>query len=383
MFSKYTSLLQEFIKYQSITHQDDGQAICFLERTLTKLGFACYKKTFVERSKTTHNLYAEYGAGKRNLCFAGHADVVPPGDLSLWNHDPFSATEVNGMLYGRGMVDMKGAIICFVAAFSQYLKAHPDSSSYKFSLLISGDEEDDSKNGMIKMLNWLQENQFKIDHCIVGEPTNTNYIGEAVKIGRRGSINFSLNVEGKQGHVAYPQLALNPVHKIIEILQYLKQIQFDKGSAFFSPSNLEITNIEVGNNTTNLIPAKAKALFNVRFNDLHTSTAIICMMQQQIEQNIGDFAYQLDSQVTAEAFYNREELLRDIVAKSIFESLGVKPEFNTLGGTSDARFICKICPVVEFGLTNKTAHHSNECSSLEDLDKLTRCYYTIIKNYFA
>lgn len=377
-FAEQIEFLKKLINCSSVTYKDDGRAVDLLIETLEPLGFKCHKLIFSDSKNKAVNLYAEYGEGPNNFCFAGHTDVVDPGDVSAWDSNPFSALVKDDKIYGRGIVDMKGAIACFVAAAINYIKSNKNC---KISLLIGGDEEETSTCGTIKLLEWLRENNKTISHCLVGEPTNPSIIGESIKVGRRGSINFFLSVKGTQGHAAYPQLADNAAAKMVKVLYELDSLTLDNGTDLFSPSNLEITNITVDNNVTNIIPGLASANFNIRFNEKHSGDSLIELITKTINSVTSD--YELISKKSAEVFYTDNEFLKDLVKKSITDVVDITPVFNTLGGTSDARFIHKICPVVEFGLINKTAHKANENCDLNDLETLTKIYLRVLENYFV
>lgn len=370
-------LAQELIRVPSITPKDAG-VMAVLIRHLKSLGFACHQVTFSDApGEPTENLYARLGTAQPNLCFAGHVDVVPPGDAGKWSVDPFSATINDGFLIGRGAEDMKGAIAAFVSAVSE-LVAKPFNDC-SISLLITGDEEGVAINGTRKMLSWLKEKGETIDACIVGEPTNPNTLGQMAKIGRRGSAYGKLTVTGKQGHAAYPELADNPVTSIIEILGRLKNTVIDDGSSFFPPSNLEITTIDVGNPAGNVIPLEAKAQFNIRFNDRHNAKTIEEWVRTQINKTKAN--YKLDWRISGESFITPPGHLSALIVKAAQEVTGITPELSTTGGTSDARFIKDICPVVEFGTTGSTAHAIDERVKVDDIIKLKDIYLYVLRNF--
>ena len=373
-------LAQALIRCPSVTPIEGG-ALEVLHRRLEMLGFTCHRKVFSEPgTDSVDNLYARFGKTGPNLCFAGHTDVVPVGDESAWDYPPFGAEIHDGVLYGRGAEDMKSAIAAFVAATAEYLGANRRTMKGSISLLITGDEEGVAINGTKKMLQWLKETGEVIDACIVGEPTNPSYIGEMVKIGRRGSVSFTLTVRGHQGHVAYPQLADNPVTKLVEILHRLKSTMLDSGNEFFQPSNLEVTTVDVGNPAVNVIPAVATAKFNIRFNDLHTSAELEKWVRR-ICSEVTEH-YDLQVRVTGEAFLTKSEQLSSILVQAIKEVTGKEPELSTTGGTSDARFIKDYCPVVEFGTTGKTSHMVNECVKVADVELLAKIYGKVIEGFF-
>lgn len=370
-------LAQALIRCPSVTPRDEG-VMAVLEEHLKALGFTCHRMTFADApGEPTENLYARLGTAQPNLCFAGHVDVVPPGDKNAWSVDPFSATIKDGYLIGRGTEDMKGAIAAFVAAVSEFV-TKPFQGSISF--LITGDEEGPSVNGTRKLLPWLKARGEIIDGCIVGEPTNPTKLGEMAKIGRRGSAYGILTVKGKQGHVAYPDLADNPVTRIVSMAQRLKNTQIDAGSDFFPPSNLEITSIDVGNTTGNVIPAQAEARFNIRFNDKHDAETIEAWVRKQLDEVGGN--YELQWRVSGEAFLTPPGRLSGILQEATKEVTGLTPVLSTTGGTSDARFIKDICPVVEFGTTGLTAHAIDERVKTEDLLHLKEIYRKILEKFF-
>lgn len=377
MKQEIITLAQQLIKKKSVTPNDDG-AIDLLATYLKKMGFICSILDFKQAGyPDTKNLYAQYGNNGKNLAFAGHTDVVPAGDG--WNYNPFDAIIDNNILYGRGSVDMKGSIVCFMIATKEFLNENPQFNN-KISFIITGDEEDIAVNGTIKILKWLNDRNEKINHCIVGEPTNPNIVGEMIKIGRRGSINFEIISFGKQGHVAYPENAINPVTRLTKLLNFLINHRFDKGNKFFDPTHLEVTSIDVKNNTSNIIPSEAKAKLNIRFNNEHHSEEIIKFIKESCAKFL--YKYSLTQRVSGEAFFNRDTYFTDIVSNAIQNITGKTPISSTSGGTSDARFIKNICPVVEFGLVNKTAHRIDEHIHLDELIKLTKIYKEILINYF-
>jgi succinyl-diaminopimelate desuccinylase len=365
---------QELIKKKSITPINDG-AIEYLAKELETLGFHCEILVFEDVS----NLYAKFGSAEKNFCFAGHTDVVPPGDESLWKFNPFSATIENGILYGRGAVDMKVAIAAFVAATEEFLNSKPGFKD-SISFLITGDEEAIAINGTVKVIDWLKQNNEKISHCIVGEPTNPSQIGEMIKVGRRGSVNFTIHSIGKQGHVAYPENAINPVTALIKLLNLLDEHKFDEGNEYFDPTNLEITSIDVGNTTTNIIPETATANLNVRFNSEHTGQNIIDLIEYSCQKTLMN--YKLEHRISGESFYNPDKFFSALVSDSVKNITKIEPKLSTTGGTSDARFIKNICPCVEFGLINKTAHQIDESIKTDEIVLVKNCYLEILKNYF-
>lgn len=379
--SKYSiELAQKLITKKSVTPNNDG-AIELLAKELENLGFKNEILIFADDNlPKIHNLYAKYGNSSKNLAFAGHTDVVPPGDLKKWSFDPFAATIDNNILYGRGAVDMKVAIACFVGAVKLFLAEKQDFND-SISFLITGDEEDIAVNGTVKIIEYLTNKNEKISHTIVGEPTNPKNIGEMVKVGRRGSINFNLKAIGKQGHVAYPENAINPVTALIKTLNLLIDHQFDLGNKYFDPTHLEVTSIDVNNNTSNIIPESASAKFNIRFNSEYNSNEIIQIIEEACLKTLEE--YELNYRVSGESFLTEDSKLQNTIIKAVKEVTGKAPILSTTGGTSDARFIKNICPTIEFGLINKTAHQIDEHIKLEDIEKLEAIYLKFLKLYFA
>ena len=376
-------LAKELIKFPTITPIDAG-IMKFLEKKLKTLGFKTKILEFKEKnSKPVKNLYARLGNKGPNFCYAGHLDVVPPGNLKDWTVNPFKPSIKKGYLIGRGANDMKSSIAAFVSAVNNFVK-NKRKFNGSISLLITGDEEGVAINGTKKVVDYLRKKKEKIDFCLVGEPTNPNKLGEMVKIGRRGSMNGRLSVIGVQGHVAYPQRANNPSTTLVQILKELKSIKFDNGTKDFQPTNLEITKINIDNSADNVIPGLANAKFNIRFNNKHTSTSI----KKKIDKIIKKISiknkskYKIDYSVSGEAFLTKPNsttfMIRDIIKKIT----KINPQLSTTGGTSDARFIRKIAPCLEFGLVGKTMHKVDEAVSLSDLKKLTLIYSNILQNYF-
>lgn len=370
------AMSQALIRCRSVTPADDG-ALSVIERALTPLGFTCHRLTFDEGgAEPVSNLYARLGEGSPHLCFAGHTDVVPPGDLDAWTVDPFAGEIVDGQLYGRGAVDMKGAVGCFIAAAAQFLKASPQKGS--ISLLITGDEEGPAVNGTVKVLDWMKAHGETIDACVVGEPTNPERLGQMIKIGRRGSLSGFLKVIGTQGHVAYPHRAENPITQLAAMLRALSE-PLDEGTEHFPPSMLVPTTFDVGNEATNVIPGEARANFNIRFNDLHTPDELKIWLHEKLDAVGAD--YELQTRCSGPAFLTEPGPLTDLMQKVIQEGLGVTPELSTSGGTSDARFIKDVCPVIEFGLVGQTMHQVDECVDVADLKALTGVYQRLLKAY--
>ena len=372
-------LTQRLIRCPSVTPVEGG-ALDLLQEVLSGLGFACHRLPFSEEGTAdVDNLYARLGEAGPNFCYAGHTDVVPVGDPNDWSVDPFGAEIVGDNLIGRGAVDMKGSIAAFVAATSRFLPEWARNGSVSF--LITGDEEDVSINGTRKMLAWLAERGEKLDACLVGEPTSNDRLGDMVKIGRRGSLNGKLRVDGIQGHTAYPQLANNPLHHLVRMLEPLASESLDSGSDHFPPSSLQITTIDVGNGATNVIPAKGTAGFNVRFNDLHNSDGIIAWVRERLDR--AGQPYELEVRVSGESFLCPPGPLSDLLSSAIESVTGEATELGTTGGTSDARFIKDHAPVAELGLLNATAHKVDEQVPLAHLRELTDIYEKVLQGYFS
>jgi succinyl-diaminopimelate desuccinylase len=376
-------LAKELIKFPTVTPVDAG-IMKFLEKKLKTLGFKTKILEFKEKnSKPVKNLYARLGNKGPNFCYAGHLDVVPAGNLKDWTVNPFKPSIKKGYLIGRGANDMKSSIAAFVSAVSNFV-GNKRKFNGSISLLITGDEEGVAINGTKKVVDYLRKKKEKIDFCLVGEPTNPNKLGEMIKIGRRGSITGRLSVIGVQGHVAYPQRANNPSTALVQILKELKDIKFDNGTKDFQPTNLEITKINIDNSADNVIPGLANAKFNIRFNNKHTSSSIKNKIDKIIKKisNKNKSKYKIDYSVSGEAFLTKPNdttfMIRDIIKKIT----KIKPQLSTTGGTSDARFIRKIAPCLEFGLVGKTMHKVDEAVSLTDLKKLTLIYSNILQNYF-
>ncbi|MCW8914345.1 MAG: succinyl-diaminopimelate desuccinylase [Magnetovibrio sp.] len=373
-------LTQALIQCPSVTPENAG-ALEVLENALKPLGFACHRLPFSQDgTPDVDNLYARLGASGPNLCFAGHTDVVPVGDEMAWTHPPFGAEIHDGVLYGRGAVDMKTAIACFVSATARFLGEQGADFGGSISYLITGDEEGPAINGTIKVLDWMVSQGEYIDACIVGEPTNTDVIGETIKIGRRGSLNGYITQMGSQGHVAYPQHADNPVPKLLKLLSALVDQPLDEGTEHFQPSNLEVTSVDVGNPATNVIPNQAKAQFNVRFNDTYTPASLEDELRFRLD-NAGD-NFEAEMLASGESFLTPPGLLSESMSAAVTQVTGLTPELSTSGGTSDARFIKDHCAVAEFGLLNITAHKVDEHVAVDDILKLTDIYYEMICGYF-
>ena len=377
------AVAQALIRCPSVTPEEAG-ALTLLADLLTPLGFTCHRMTCTDvDTPDVENLYARLGSTGSNLCFAGHTDVVPPGDESAWTLPPFGAVIRDGLLYGRGAVDMKGAVACFVAAVARHLAKAKSGGSISF--LITGDEEGPSINGTMKVLDWLKARGETLDACIVGEPSNPNALGDEIKIGRRGSVNGDLIVHGKQGHSAYPHLADNPVPKLARIIDRLSTLRLDDGTAHFEPSSLAVTVISVPNTATNVIPALARAKFNVRYNDAHTRPKIEATLRATCAQAAAEVGARFDLSFsgTGDVFLTEPGPLVETMGRAVEAETGRSPQLTTGGGTSDARFIKDHCPVIEFGLVNKTIHQVDEHVSVADLETLTRIYERVLESWTA
>ena len=376
-------LSKDLIRFPSVTPIDAG-AINYLSKKLKQLGFSCKILVFKDKKNPTiKNLYARLGNKQPNLCYAGHTDVVPPGDIKDWTVNPFKPIVKNNYLIGRGANDMKSSIACFLAAVSNFLKDNKKVNG-SISFLITGDEEAQAVNGTKKVVDYLIKRKEKIDFCIVGEPTNPKKLGEMIKIGRRGSLSCNLEIHGSQGHVAYPHLSKNPINSLIAICKKLKEIPLDKGNKHFQPSNLEITGIHVDNKAHNVIPARAKTLFNIRYNNFHTSVSLKKMINSVIKSvcKKNKVKFKIEFLNSGDSFLTKPGATIQMAKKIIKKITKVNTVFSTAGGTSDARFIKKIAPCLEFGLVNKTMHKIDECVSLSDLKQLTKIYHSILTEYF-
>jgi succinyl-diaminopimelate desuccinylase len=379
------SIARDLLRCPSVTPADAG-ALGVLENLLADAGFEVHRVTFSEPGAADiENLYARIGSGAPHLTFAGHTDVVPPGDESAWSHGAFSGEVKDGFVYGRGAVDMKGGIACSVAAVLDYLGGHGGMPKGSISFLITGDEEDIAVNGTVKLLQWAAARGEKFDHCVLGEPSNVEELGDCIKIGRRGSLSGTLVVDGVQGHVAYPHRASNPVPDIAALIVALSGEPLDHGSAQFQPSNLEFTSVDVGNPAGNVIPGQARAKFNIRFNDRHSHDSLQALMAARVAKASGNRirAHIVWEPSNAGVFVTKPGAFTDLVVAAIEDVTGRRPELNTGGGTSDARFITHYCPVIEFGLVGQTMHQVDERASISDLERLTRIYRGVLERYFA
>jgi succinyl-diaminopimelate desuccinylase len=378
-------LAQRLIRCPSVTPEEGG-ALDLLEEVLGSLGFTCHRLVFSEPGAAeVQNLYARRGTSGRNFCYAGHTDVVPVGDAGSWSVDPFAAEVVNGALYGRGAADMKGSIAAFLAALAGFLERRNGGFDESISLLITGDEEAEAVNGTRKVLSWIEARGERLDACLVGEPTSNEALADMVKIGRRGSLNGTLTAFGTQGHTAYPQLADNPLHHLVRMLDAVASEPLDRGNAHFQPSSLQLTSVDVGNHASNVIPAQARAAFNVRFNDLHSSAAIEAWLRERLDAALEasrGARYELKVRVSGESFLCPPGPFSALICDAVERTLGRRPELGTSGGTSDARFIKDFCPIAELGLLNATAHKVDEHVSLADLRDIGAVYGAVLDAYF-
>lgn len=372
-------LAQALIRCRSVTPADGG-ALDVVQRALEPLGFACTRLVFGPDDYRVDNLFARRGTGGPHLCYAGHTDVVPPGDPAAWRDDPFSGTVRDGVLYGRGACDMKGGVAAFLAGLADFLAAHPAHQG-SISLLITGDEEARSVDGTAKVLEWMEANGQVPDMALVGEPTSRRALGDTVKIGRRGSLNAWVTVDGKQGHSAYPAAADNPIHRLVAALAPLLAAPLDNGSAHFPPSTLQVTGFDVGNRTTNVIPAAASAMLNIRFNDHHTSVGLTKRLHAAFRA--AGARYTLRTECSGESFLTEPGPFVDGLRRAIARSTGVEPALDTGGGTSDARFIARYCAVAEFGGIGATAHQVDEHVAVEELHRLAGAYRAILEEFLA
>jgi succinyl-diaminopimelate desuccinylase len=377
------TIARDLIRCRSVTPEEAG-ALGYLQDLLGRAGFEVHRAVFAEPGTAPiDNLFARIGTARPNLLFAGHTDVVPPGNESTWSNPPFAGEIAKDRLYGRGAVDMKGGIACFIAAALDYLAANGGKPKGSISLLITGDEESVAVNGTVKLLKWAAERGESFDHCILGEPSNVDVVGDTIKAGRRGSLNGTLIVAGRQGHVAYPERADNPIRGLVTLIAAL-QAPLDEGSEHFAPSHLEFTSIDVGNTTVNLIPGEARARFNIRYNDHHSQTALKTLIERRAKSAAADrVRYAFEWQPSnAEVFVTKPGPFTELATTAITEVTGRRPKLSTSGGTSDARFIKNYCPVLEFGLVGRTMHQVDECTPVPDLLTLTAIYRRIVEKYF-
>ncbi|MGC2222888.1 MAG: succinyl-diaminopimelate desuccinylase [Methylocella sp.] len=373
-------LCRALVRCRSVTPEDGG-ALGVLEAKLKQAGFATHRIIFSEPgTPDIDNLYARFGASTPFLVFAGHTDVVPVGDATKWRFDPFAATVADGAIFGRGTADMKSGVAAFAAAAIDYVARH-GSDRGSIGFLITGDEEGPAINGTEKLLRWAYKKGERFDHCIVGEPTSSEVLGDTIKIGRRGSLNGTLIVEGRQGHAAYPDRADNPIPKLMRLFGALTAAPLDSGTPQFEPSNLEIVSVDVGNPAFNVIPAEARARLNVRFNDLWTAETLAAELRGRLNAVAAKYTLSFEA-CNAVAFLTKPDAFTELVAKVIEKKTGQRPKLSTSGGTSDARFIRGYCPVLEFGLIGETAHMVDEHASVANLEALTEIYAAILEDYF-
>jgi len=380
-----TALARDLLRCPSVTPAEAG-ALSLIEGVLKAADFEVHRVTFAEPSTApVENLYARIGKASPHLAFAGHTDVVPPGEQAKWTHPPFAGEIADGTLYGRGAVDMKGAIACALAATLDHLAARGGRPKGSISFLITGDEEGIAVNGTVKLIKWAAERGETFDHCILGEPSNAAMIGDTIKIGRRGSLNGTLVVTGKQGHVAYPERADNPVRGLVTLMSALMAAPLDHGSAQFDASNLEFTSIDIGNAVVNLIPGEARARFNIRFNDCHSQTSLKMLIEKHAaDAAVGRIRWHIEWEPSnADSFVTKPGPFVDLVSAAIKDVTAKEPKLSTTGGTSDARFIKDYCPVLEFGLVGQTMHQVDERTAVADLATLTAVYRKVLDRYFA
>ena len=374
------SLTADLVRCPSVTPEEGG-AIDLLEQLLEKNGFSC---TRIVRGQV-NNLFAKWGNGKNGRVFGfnGHTDVVPVGDLSSWTVDPFGAEIKEGYLYGRGATDMKSGVAAFVASAIDFVNHTPPDGS--IAITVTGDEEGDAVDGTVAILDWMEQNGEKIDHCLVGEPTSPSKMGEMMKIGRRGSITAKIIAKGIQGHSAYPDRANNPIIAMIKLLDTLASHQLDVGTEHFDPSTLAVTTIDTGNKASNVIPASTKAVVNIRFNDSHSGQSLISWLEDEMEKVSVEYGikFETDFKITGESFITPPGELSDLILKAVKKELGIIPKLSTTGGTSDARFIKNVCPVTEFGLVGKTMHAVDEKVEIKQINQLKEIYTRILEAYFA
>ena len=374
-------LTSELIQCKSITPKSEG-SLDIIISYLEPLGFNCERIDFGEGIEKVENLYARFGTMEPNIAFAGHVDVVPTGDINNWSINPFGGEVKEGKVWGRGAADMKSGIAAFIAAVSDFLKDNKNLKDFgSISFIITSDEEGKAINGTKKVVDWLKAKSETISGCIVGEPTNVTRMGDTLKIGRRGSFTGSLTVTGIQGHVGYPHLAENPINSLLKMLEPFSKIYLDEGTKDFQPSSIMITSIDVNNDASNVIPGEVKAKFNIRFNTLHSASSLKAMLEKQFSDITSN--YKFDFFCNAEPFLTDDDFLKTTLQKSIQKVVNINPEKSTSGGTSDARFISKICPVIEFGLVGKTMHKIDENVEVNDIINLTKIYNQFLFNYFG
>jgi succinyl-diaminopimelate desuccinylase len=377
-------LLQDLIRCKSVTPAEGG-ALTYLENLLSTHGFICHRLIFREEgTPDVENLFARFGTGSPHLCFAGHTDVVPEGLADMWTHAPFAAEIADGFIYGRGACDMKGSVAAFAAAAVDFVRSSPKFKG-SISFLITGDEEGPAINGTVKVLRWMRDNNHVPDHCIVGEPSCAERLGDTIKIGRRGSLSFAVTVDGKQGHVAYPHKADNPVPKLARFIDRISSATLDNGNAHFDPSTLAVTSFDVGNPAGNVIPSRAEAKFNIRFSTEHNFASLRQWVERKIAEVKGELGgkWSYNAIEGADAFITEPGRFVGLVQDAVERETGVLPKLSTSGGTSDARFIKDFCPVLEFGPTNATIHQTDERIGIAELRATQSVYGRIIADYFS
>jgi len=378
-------IARALIRCPSVT-PDEGGALSYIEALLGAAGFSVHRVTLsAPDTPDVENLYARFGTRGPNFCFAGHTDVVPPGDATRWRFPPFEGAIQDGMLYGRGAVDMKGGVAASLAAALDFAAAHSENMPGSISLLITGDEEGPAINGTEKLLRWLADRDERIDHCVLGEPSSRAVLGDMVKIGRRGSLSGTLIVHGKQGHVGYPHLAENPISGMVRLLAGLAEEPLDRGTPHFQASNLEVVSVDTGNPAFNVIPAEARARFNIRFNDLWMPGTLAAEIERRLTSAAGNsvrWSVEFENRAS-DSFITTPGPFVDLVVDAIHTATGQTPELSTTGGTSDARFIKDYCPVIEFGLVGTSMHAVDECTPVGEIEALTRVYAGIAERYFA
>ena len=379
------ALLQSLIRCRSVTPEDGG-ALRFVEDALKAQKFETHRLRFHETGTAeVENLFARYGEGEPHFCFAGHTDVVPAGDEASWRHPPFAGEVERGKIFGRGASDMKGPVAAFMAAAVDFIGGRGHGFEGSISLLLTGDEEGPAVNGTVKVLQWLEETRATPDHCLVGEPSCVERLGDTMKIGRRGSINAAITVTGRQGHSAYPKLADNPIPKLVRLLDRLHTHRLDEGTDHFEPSHLAITSVDVGNPASNVIPAKAEGKLNIRFNPLHDAASLKAWVDGEIRNVEQEMGGRIEARFgeTAEAFLTEPGEFVALVRRAVEGVTGILPKLSASGGTSDARFIKNYCPVVEFGPTGATIHQVDESIAIQELLQLKQCYQAVLEAYFA
>ena len=377
-------LLQDLIRCKSVTPAEGG-ALTYLENLLSTHGFVCHRLIFrQEGTPDVENLFARFGSGSPHLCFAGHTDVVPEGIVESWTHPPFAADIANGFIYGRGATDMKGSVAAFAGAAIDFIRS---TAKFKgsISFLITGDEEGPAINGTVKVLRWMQENGHVPDHCIVGEPSCTEKLGDTIKIGRRGSLSFTVTVEGRQGHAAYPHKADNPIPKLARFIDRIASAKLDGGNDHFDPSTLAVTTFDVGNPAGNVIPSRAAAKFNIRFSPEHSFHSLKEWVSREVAEVKAEMggAWSVASTEGADAFITEPGAFVGLVQDAVERETGVLPKLSTSGGTSDARFVKDYCPVLEFGPTNATIHQTDERIGIDELRATQNVYSRILQAYFS